>query len=100
MGVLPVDEDARLQLAAVGQRNPDAAELTAYTERLCTLVFESNWLAGDKAAVRYRAVIPTSGGWANDRSVTCVLYRADGGENNTWPRKHAVVLHALLTVNA
>ena len=28
------------------------------------------------------------------------LYRADGRENKTWPRKHAVVLHALLTVNA
>jgi hypothetical protein len=28
------------------------------------------------------------------------LYRADGLENKTWPRKHAVVLHALLTVNA
>ena len=28
------------------------------------------------------------------------LYDADGRENKTWPRKHAVVLHALLTVNA
>jgi hypothetical protein len=28
------------------------------------------------------------------------LCRADGRENKTWPRKHAVVLHALLTVNA
>ncbi|MGH3876629.1 MAG: protein kinase domain-containing protein [Actinophytocola sp.] len=57
---------------------PDPAELTAYTERLCTLVFESNWLAGDKGEVRYRAVIPTADGWDDDRSVTCVLYRADG----------------------
>ena len=28
------------------------------------------------------------------------LYRADGRENKTWPRKHAVILHAFLTVNA
>jgi hypothetical protein len=53
---------------------PDAADLTAYTERLCTLVFDSNWLEGDKSKVRYRAVVPTERGWREYRSVICVLY--------------------------
>jgi hypothetical protein len=61
---------------------PDPAELTAYTERLCTLVFHSNWVIGDKSALRYRAVIPTERGWDDDRSVVCVLYRS-GGEQLT-----------------
>jgi hypothetical protein len=57
---------------------PDAARLTAYTEQLCTLVFESKWLKGDKTSLRYRAVIPTKEQWDRDRSVVCVLYDKDG----------------------
>ena len=56
---------------------PDAGELTAFTEHLCTLMFNSKWLTGDRSALRYRAVIPTRGGWDSNRSVICVLYRAD-----------------------
>jgi hypothetical protein len=56
---------------------PDVGELTAYTEHLCTLIFDSKWLTGDRSALRYRAVIPTRDGWDDNRSVICVLYRAD-----------------------
>jgi hypothetical protein len=57
---------------------PDVAALTAYTERLCTLVFESNWLDGDKSKLRYRAAVPTERGWDENRSVICVLYPSAG----------------------
>jgi hypothetical protein len=57
---------------------PDVGRLTAYTERLCTLVYNSNWLTGDKTNLRYRAVIPTKEQWDGDRSVVCVLYDKDG----------------------
>ena len=57
---------------------PDAAELTAYTENLCTLVFNSKWLIADRSGLRYRAIIPTKAEWDSDRSISCVLYRADG----------------------
>jgi hypothetical protein len=57
---------------------PDAAVLTAYTENLCRLVFESTWMIADRSDVRYRAIIPTKDAWNEDRSVSCVLYRADG----------------------
>jgi eukaryotic-like serine/threonine-protein kinase len=56
---------------------PDPDELTAYAERMCVLVFNSNWVTGDKQALRYRAVIPSEKGWEGDRSLNCVLYRAD-----------------------
>ncbi len=57
---------------------PDTARLTAYTEQLCTLVFNSNWLKGGKTNLRYRAVIPTRDQWDGDRAVICVLYDKDG----------------------
>jgi eukaryotic-like serine/threonine-protein kinase len=57
---------------------PDVGLLTAYTEQLCTLVFNSNWLKGDMSNLRYRAVIPTKEQWDGDRSVVCVLYDKDG----------------------
>jgi hypothetical protein len=57
---------------------PGADQLTAFTEPLCTLIFRSDLLEGDKQAVRYRAVVPTEKGWNDNRSVICVLYRADG----------------------
>jgi hypothetical protein len=56
---------------------PETGELTAFAEHLCTLIFDSKWLAGDRSAVRYRAVIPTRDGWNENRAVICVLYRAD-----------------------
>jgi hypothetical protein len=61
---------------------PDPAELSAYTERLCTLIFHSKLVTGDKSGLRYRAVIPTERGWDDDRAVVCVLYRS-GGEQLT-----------------
>jgi eukaryotic-like serine/threonine-protein kinase len=57
---------------------PDTDVLTAYTENLCRLVFDSKWLIADRSGLRYRAIIPTEDEWDNDRSVSCVLYRADG----------------------
>jgi hypothetical protein len=57
---------------------PDPAVLTAYTENLCTLVFDSKWLTDDRSGLHYRAIIPTKEEWDADRSVSCVLYRADG----------------------
>jgi eukaryotic-like serine/threonine-protein kinase len=59
---------------------PDTGELTAYAEHVCTLVFDSNWIKGDRKDLRYRALIPTRAGWDEDRSVACVLYRADGDQ--------------------
>ena len=56
---------------------PEAADLAGYAEQLCTLVFDSNWVDGAKADLRYRAVIPTEGVWDENRSLSCVLYRAD-----------------------
>jgi hypothetical protein len=57
---------------------PDAGELAAYAERTCTLMFNSKWVTGDKQALRYRAVIPSEKGWVSNRSIHCVLERADG----------------------
>jgi hypothetical protein len=57
---------------------PDVTQLTVYTEQLCTLVFNSEWMKGDKANLRYRAVIPTEKQWDADRAVVCVLYDKDG----------------------
>jgi hypothetical protein len=57
---------------------PDPAVLTAYAEQVCTLVFDSNWLTGDRKGLKYRAVVPTKDGWTTNRAVICVLYRADG----------------------
>jgi hypothetical protein len=59
---------------------PDVSELTAYTEHLCTLIWQSDWMIADKRGLRYRAVIPTKDGWHDNRSVICVLYRADGDQ--------------------
>ncbi|MPZ81465.1 MAG: protein kinase [Actinophytocola sp.] len=59
---------------------PGVEPLTAFAEPICTLVFRSELLAGDKQAVKYRAIVPTEKGWDDNRSVNCVLYRADGGQ--------------------
>ncbi len=59
---------------------PDVTQLRGFAERLCTLIFNSEWLAGDRSKLRYRAVIPTERGWTDNRAVSCVLYRADGDQ--------------------
>jgi len=62
---------------------PSAADLAAYGERLCTMAFHSEKVTGDaerKAELRFRALVPAQRAWTEQRTLYCVLYRADGDQ--------------------
>jgi hypothetical protein len=59
---------------------PGVDGLSAYTESICELIFDSAKVTGDKTALRYRALVPTRQSWDSLREVYCVLYRADGDQ--------------------
>jgi eukaryotic-like serine/threonine-protein kinase len=61
---------------------PGLADMTVHAERMCTITFNSERVAGDendKRELRFRALVPTEQAWDDGgRDLTCVLYRADG----------------------
>ncbi|GAB3450211.1 serine/threonine-protein kinase [Actinophytocola sediminis] len=56
---------------------PGVDVLARYTERYCTMVFDSEWVVGsdaDKQKLRYQAVVPSRKAWGEEyRSTYCVL---------------------------
>ncbi|HYQ65870.1 serine/threonine-protein kinase [Actinophytocola sp.] len=56
---------------------PGVTRLTDFTENMCAMMFESEYVS-DTTGLRYRAVVPAEKAWVTERTVVCVLYDREG----------------------